>query len=474
MARYVLVKQSGGEGVCVEETRLPAEAHLHDALTKHPELLPVEDFGFTRAVVIGREAALASGYADLVLLDERGQVALVEVKKEGNPDTRQVVAQLIDYAGAMWGQSLEEFERSVLRPYATKELGLTPPPSLRQFLQSRFATPIDEAAEAQPLAEENSDVDALDALERGLASTLESGRFTLVVAAPEIPPGVRRALDYLNAQGLHLFGVEVSYFAHPVEVFVPRVVVQPPPEQHASGSRRTGEPIDREAFLGALPPGVGAVVSELLDQAIERGAEVGWNPTGPNIRMRGVAGRASVATFEAKRLYLALNPGSGFPGQPFEWFRERLRGLAIGEETPAGAYRRIDYGWIKDAEELKSLQGAILEMCERLHPPLPAVPIQPPLVLRFVRNDYNIWLKALPDLATYRGANLWGDIRGDGSDDAASVQLVPLQGDALGWVPRFPNSAQGARIWPAGHNKGAFVLELDQVESSAPTGDASG
>ncbi len=53
-------------------------------------------------VTVGFEVGLASGVADLVLLDEAGRLCIVEVKKEGNADTRRVVAQVLDYASALW------------------------------------------------------------------------------------------------------------------------------------------------------------------------------------------------------------------------------------------------------------------------------------------------------------------------------------------------------------------------------------
>lgn len=94
---------------------------MHDALTQHPELLPISDLGLGRVTVVGRETGLASGYADLVLLDEHGRLCFVDVKKEGNPDTRRVVAQLLDYAAALWGKTLAEFETSVVLPYLTRD-----------------------------------------------------------------------------------------------------------------------------------------------------------------------------------------------------------------------------------------------------------------------------------------------------------------------------------------------------------------
>jgi hypothetical protein len=63
---------------------------------EHPELVPATDLGAGRMVVAGFEPSLASGSADLVLVDERGQLCVVEVKKEGNSDTRRVIDERPD------------------------------------------------------------------------------------------------------------------------------------------------------------------------------------------------------------------------------------------------------------------------------------------------------------------------------------------------------------------------------------------
>jgi hypothetical protein len=99
----------------VRESALPAEADLHDALTDFPALIPAEDLGLGELVVIGRESGLVSGFADLVLVDRHGHLCLVEVKKES--EVRRVVAQLLEYAAALWGMDLGEFERQVAQPY---------------------------------------------------------------------------------------------------------------------------------------------------------------------------------------------------------------------------------------------------------------------------------------------------------------------------------------------------------------------
>ena len=115
--RYVLIRAEGGAETMIPESPLPAEKNLHDVLTQHAGLLPADDLQLRDPVVVGREANLESGYADLVLVDQTGQICLVEVKNEGNPDTRRVVAQLLDYAAALWQLSIEDFARAVLRPF---------------------------------------------------------------------------------------------------------------------------------------------------------------------------------------------------------------------------------------------------------------------------------------------------------------------------------------------------------------------
>src|SRR5688500_3362577 len=101
MTRHMLIRAEHEPERVIEEAALPTEAELHDALTSHPQLVPAADIGLGETLVVGRESGLASGYADLVLMDDRGRLCIVEVKNEGNPDTRRVVAQLLDYAASL-------------------------------------------------------------------------------------------------------------------------------------------------------------------------------------------------------------------------------------------------------------------------------------------------------------------------------------------------------------------------------------
>jgi hypothetical protein len=256
VTRYVVIRNSAQEELVVGETPLPSEADLHDVLTSHPELLPAEDIGMGRVVVVGQESGLASGYADLVYVDHNGQICLVEVKKEGNPDTRRVVAQLLDYAAALWGKSLEEFEDDVVRPYFVR-LG-KPASTLREFLSQEFAV-----ASADEAADE-LDMSKAAEIESALTEVLTSGEFRLVVAAPSIPEGVQRVLRYLNSQGLRLYGLEVSYFKGPVECFVPRLVVEPPQPGDGDGGPATKrKKWNEDMIVAALEKNHGEVEADI-------------------------------------------------------------------------------------------------------------------------------------------------------------------------------------------------------------------
>src|SRR4051812_11357688 len=174
MGRFVVIRDEGHAGErLVEETSVPTEAALHEVLMQHPSLVPATDLGLGHIVTVGFEASLASGSADLVLLDEEGRLCLVEVKKEGNSDTRRVIAQLFDYAAALWGLTIDEFETRVLQHLPGAADGVT----LHDLIIEEFAHKIEE------FPDEDDPEDAAEHTLQGLSETLRSGDFKLVVAA---------------------------------------------------------------------------------------------------------------------------------------------------------------------------------------------------------------------------------------------------------------------------------------------------
>jgi hypothetical protein len=339
MGRYVVIRdeEHGGERL-VEESAVPTEAALHEVLMRNPTLVPATDLGLGRIITVGFEASLASGSADLVLLDGEGRLCIVEVKKEGNSDTRRVVAQLLDYAAALWGLTVEEFEQNVFRDTVSAD----DPRKLRDLIVEELAA---EAEEAEQAAEETLE---------GLGETLRTGDFALVVAAPTIPAGVQRVMEYLNARGLSLFGLEVSYFAGELEAFVPRLVVRPGLGTRIAGQdARAPRPVmDHESYIVLLPDYARGLVTDFLADVDSSRGELYWKPYGPSVRVQGESGPKVMISMDDKHLWVTIGPRKGLPREPCIRATERLRDL--------GANVGDDYGSIRwSTSGREQIEGAL-------------------------------------------------------------------------------------------------------------------
>lgn len=430
------------------ESPLPAEANLHDALAVNPQLIPAADLGLGSTLVVGRESSLASGYADLILIDDMGQVCLVEVKKEGNPDTRHVVAQLFDYASSLWGQTLETFTDKVVRPYL-RDCGKDDSVSLEDFIGASFAS--DDGAE-------DDGVDA-ELVIRNLAATLEQGTFVLVVAAPKIPAGVERVLQYLNAQRLRLYALEVDYYRSEVECFVPRLSVTPPPAVRPPRAS-PASPLEREQFLESLADPMSAVVADALDAAEEAGAIIGWNTLGATIKVN-LEHTRMVGTFERPAVSVTVRPPQGYPPEPFERARSALEQTGVGDLGANSAYYRVRYAEASP-ERLREVADILVELARELIERVQWEELPAPREVMFTRNDHNVWVRHTPDLGDFLSCYLRGRIARVGGQEGA-VELVPLRGGAQGWRPQFREGSAREGLWPSTDNTGDYRLIITAV-----------
>jgi len=451
MTRHMLIRAETEPARVVEEAALPTEAELHGALTNHPQLIPAADIGLGETVVVGRESGLASGYADLVLLDDRGRLCLVEVKNEGNPDTRRVVAQLLDYAASLWGLSIQEFEQKILHPF---------------LVATGRGAPLPTVAEYVAEATQRGGGGAEDLVDQ-LAQTLAAGDFALVVAAPQIPIGVQRVLEYLNARGQRMFGLEVSYFRGPVECFVPRLVVKPLISDPA-GESTSGATLDEETFLDQIPARCREAIAGFLSAVTDAGADVLWRKYGPSITVtRG--NQRQVAYIEAKRLGVTLKASADFPQEAFDQARTQLTTVGAGGETKDGWYYNIPFTDASD-EQLSTALGVAQALVDAVVPPVAFVTLAPETDATFSRNDHNVWARHVPVLAALQGVHLRGRLMHVPSGREADVHLVPLANGQPGWRPRFNPSSTRDEVWSAAFNGDRFRLLVNATSPgmSAP------
>ena len=119
MPRQILVQHDDGSAPILTETLADSEAQLQALIKDNPDLLPMEDLGFSSPfMVAGRETSLASGAVDLVGMTRSGELLLIEFKTgPQNADFRHSLAQLLDYGSDLWGMSYEEFKSTVAVRY---------------------------------------------------------------------------------------------------------------------------------------------------------------------------------------------------------------------------------------------------------------------------------------------------------------------------------------------------------------------
>lgn len=166
-------------------TRVPQgearrEHRLRDLIFYNPAILPVHELdpGFGRIVAVTRELNVPGvGFIDVVLIDERGRLVIVECKLWRNPQARrEVVGQILDYARELARFSYDDLQREVSS--STKRQG---------------NVLYDLVCEAGGEMEEASFVDRV-------SRDLRAGRFLLLIVGDGITEGTRRIGEYLRAQ----------------------------------------------------------------------------------------------------------------------------------------------------------------------------------------------------------------------------------------------------------------------------------
>lgn len=188
-----------------------SEAYLQAALHARPELLPIDelDADFGPLVSLGREV----DSIDNLFIDPTGKITIVETKRWRNPEaTRQVLAQILEYATRVSSWSYQKFEDHCRR-------AMSPAPlegkSLYSLVQEQFP---DETL---------SESEFFDSVQK----SLRTGRFLLLIVGDGIREGLTGLLSALHTQPslLFTFGlVELQVFEDPdtlsSRLIVPHIV----------------------------------------------------------------------------------------------------------------------------------------------------------------------------------------------------------------------------------------------------------
>ena len=272
------------------ETPYDSEDLLQRLLATYPSVLAGDQVDRAvprRWVLVGREVGVpdAAGGGDRwsldhLFLDQDAIPTLVEVKRRGDTRIRrEVVGQLLDYAAnaeAHWslGALRERFEGGC------RDRGLAPEPELLERLGLRpDAEGVTEAdADGAQQDYEAAASAAYQQFWQAVQDHLAAGRMRLVFVADEIPPELRRIVEFLNKQmrPAEVLAVEIrQYVGQGLRTLVPRVighVETPNGDGHNGPPRRRW---DEASFFAELERRRGAAA------AAAGRAIAGWVQTEP-------------------------------------------------------------------------------------------------------------------------------------------------------------------------------------------------
>lgn len=244
----------GDRLVEMTEQGYASESLLQDLLARHPSILAGDLMASTprRWLHISREVSLASEEdgsgrwsVDHLFVDQDAVPTLVEVKRSSDTRIRrEVVGQMLDYAAnavVYW---------PVERLRATFEASDGAEERLHGFL--------------------DPDADA-DVFWEQVGTNLKAGKVRLVFVADEIPPELRRIVEFLNTQmsPADVLAVEIKqYVGEGLQTLVPRMIGQTAEAQARKG-RPEGRRWDEPSFLEDIERRQGPEDLEVARQIIE-------------------------------------------------------------------------------------------------------------------------------------------------------------------------------------------------------------
>jgi hypothetical protein len=265
----------GGESrlIAMEEAPYDSETLLQKLLADHPDLLAGDQIDAEeprRWLLVSREMAVpgqqdGSGRwsLDHLFLDQDAIPTLVEVKRSSDTRIRrEVIGQMLDYAAnavAYW--PVEEIQARF--EGRCRDDGLEPDEELARLMKEGQA--------------------ASDFWQQ-VKTNLQAGRVRLVFIADEIPPELRRVVEFLNQQmdPAEVLAIEVKQFVgEHLKALVPRVLGQTETARRKKSADR-GEPRqwDEPSFFEALRERRGeqeeAVARRLLQWAKGHGLRIWW------------------------------------------------------------------------------------------------------------------------------------------------------------------------------------------------------
>ncbi len=249
----VLIRQKGGVWHDPDTSAYGSEKELQDLVKRAPTLLP----GGDELAIVDEFWIPGIGSVDLVGVSAAGDLTIVECKLKANPEIRrEVVGQILAYAGGLWRMSYDEFAST---------------------FAARAGTSLTAAASAVSGIEVN-EAELRDAL----AARLRNGEFRLVVVVDAITPELRLIIEYLNEHTLatvQVLALELSYARDgDVELLIPAVYGAEAADRKARAASTNSSKWNAATFGEQVQARTAGSVRAFIDDPLEHGAQNGHHP----------------------------------------------------------------------------------------------------------------------------------------------------------------------------------------------------
>jgi hypothetical protein len=223
-----------------------SESILENWLEKNPHSI-IEDGSL---LIIGRQIVTnLGGFIDLLALDKRGDVAVIELKRNRTP--RDTIAQALEYASFVEQLDYEQLE-DIFRTYVGDESA-----NLVQYHKEYFALSADDAAVF------NKDQ-------------------RIIIVGQKITPEIRQTATFLRQKDVRVTCVEFTFFEteEKLRLLSSEIVVgrEPgKPSRIASGSQKR---VSEKEFMGSLDQYGKSVFAKLLQFAKTNNLPIHWGTKG--------------------------------------------------------------------------------------------------------------------------------------------------------------------------------------------------
>ena len=272
MSRGIFSIGENNSLVELREQPYDSEALLQELLATHPSLLAGDQVNPSeprRWLLISRELRLPSEAGgggrwsvDHLLIDQDSVPTVVEVKRSSDTRIRREVV----------GQMLE---------YAANAVAFWPVETLRARFETTCTT--NKTDPDEYLADFLAESATAEEFWQRVKTNLQAGRVRMVFVADEIPPELRRIVEFLNQQmdPAEVLAVEIKqYVADGIRTLVPSVIGQTEVAQQRKAVSSTGERWDEDRFCERLaetcPAEEVQIVRKILDWAQQNVTGIWW------------------------------------------------------------------------------------------------------------------------------------------------------------------------------------------------------